>query len=665
MTHTATTARHVERILRKTSGEVSRHQKRSERDYVLISWQRCLKEYGIDPGRYPDIPILESHAVRTYEDELDELVPIAAEEMQHLHRSMQGSGYATILTSRDGIILRTICDPTLEKDFVSSNLRIGGNWSEENAGTNGIGTCILENRPVTVHRDQHFLVCNTNLSCTAAPVHNPLGEVVAILDTSCVSGENTLASQMLVRGLVGSAVRSIENQLIKLTAGRKKVVRFHSHMEFLGSPHEALISLNDEDRVVAANEIAAMLLGKQSVAACIGHPLSEYFSFNSNTPVSDGLLQYGYIVPLSLRTGHKCQVYATMCELPGRKLLGEGGHDVKKSLGLCAVAGKDKCMQHVVKMSMRLMDRNVSLLLHGETGTGKDVFARAIHDASSRAAKPFIAINCASIPESLIESELYGYRGGAFTGAKRDGMKGKIEQSDGGTLFLDEIGDMPLVLQTRLLRCVEEGAIVPLGGDKPIKVDLHIISATHRDLPTMIEDGGFREDLYYRLNGMKLDLVALRDREDLQNVIQEMLFLEEGSESQFEAAALSAMLRHDWPGNFRELRNVIRTGIAMSDGGEITLVDLPYNIASLVDTELFDVTLDETLQQAAQSERFQPESAEVKTPADLLADAEKNALMQALTDNAWNITNTAKSLNMSRNTLYRKVKRHSIPIERS
>src|SRR5262245_16171761 len=233
-----------------------------------------------------------------------------------------------------------------------------------------------------------------------------------------------------------------------------------------------------------------------------------------------------------------------------------------------------------VRSARRIADSGVSVLIQGSTGSGKEAFAHAMHFASRRASQPFVAVNCAAIPETLIESELFGYKPGAFTGARKEGMKGKILQSSTGTLFLDEIGDMPLSLQTRLLRVLEEQEIVPLGSEAPIEVDLHVIAASHRNLRDMIARGEFREDLYYRLNGITLELPKLADRGDRERVIHRALAAEthNGRPAAIEVDALQRLESYPWPGNIRELRNVIRTALAICDGGVVRVIDLPREI---------------------------------------------------------------------------------------
>jgi sigma-54 dependent transcriptional regulator, acetoin dehydrogenase operon transcriptional activator AcoR len=316
-------------------------------------------------------------------------------------------------------------------------------------------------------------------------------------------------------------------------------------------------------------------------------------------------------------------------------------------LTLEILAGEDPQMLRNMRSAYRIADSNVSVLIQGPTGSGKEAFAHAIHLVSSRAAGPFVAVNCAAIPETLIESELFGYKPGAFTGARREGMRGKLLQSSSGTLFLDEIGDMPLALQTRLRRVLEEREIVPLGSETATKVDLHVIAASHRNLRDMIARGGFREDLYYRLNGITLELPALKDRADRERVIHRALAAETGNgrPAAIEMDALQRLLEYPWPGNIRELRNVIRTALAICDGGVVRRIDLPREIR-----ETHEVA-ESPADQASRTSTLSP-----------LRVAERAALARIIEECRGNMTRTAAHLGISRNTLYRKMKRHGIPL---
>ena len=328
--------------------------------------------------------------------------------------------------------------------------------------------------------------------------------------------------------------------------------------------------------------------------------------------------------------------------------------DAGLPLTLEDLAGEDPQMLRNARSAHRIADSNVSVLIQGPTGSGKEAFAHAMHLASARASQSFVAVNCAAIPETLIESELFGYKAGAFTGARKDGMRGKILQSSGGTLFLDEIGDMPLMLQTRLLRVLEEQQIVPLGSESPVKVNLHVLAASHRNLREMIARGTFRDDLYYRLNGITLELPALRDRSDKERVIHHALAAETGNgrPAAIERDALQRLLAYPWPGNIRELRNVIRTALAICDGGVIRRVDLPREIREAETVQIISPTPQPLAVAAARG----------LGSANPLQVAERAALLSVIEDCHGNMTRVAMQLGMSRNTLYRRIKRHAIPL---
>jgi transcriptional regulator of acetoin/glycerol metabolism len=300
-----------------------------------------------------------------------------------------------------------------------------------------------------------------------------------------------------------------------------------------------------------------------------------------------------------------------------------------------------------MRNAQRVADCAVSVLIRGPTGSGKEAFAKAIHLASNRSRRPFVAVNCAAIPESLIESELFGYTAGAFTGARREGMRGRIAQASGGTLFLDEIGDMPLTLQTRLLRALEEQEVTPLGSERSVKLDLRVICASHRNLRELLARGMFREDLYYRLNGITLELPGLAARRDKANLIRKCMASEiaAGSSASIESAALDRLAAYNWPGNVRELRNTIRTALAICENSVVRVSDLPAEIG--------------------QPTQYSSRAAATPEQDISLQHAEREALLRVIEKNDWVMSHVATQLGISRNTLYRKIKRHGIPLIRN
>ncbi len=314
---------------------------------------------------------------------------------------------------------------------------------------------------------------------------------------------------------------------------------------------------------------------------------------------------------------------------------------------LDAVQSSDPVMVRNIQILRRVLNRDISVLLLGETGTGKGYLAKAIHNGSKRTDKPFVTINCAAIPELLIESELFGYRPGAFTGATREGNTGRILQANGGTLFLDEIGDMPLSLQTRLLTVIENREVVPLGGSKPVPVDIRVVSATHHDLVEMIAAGQFRDDLYYRLNGITLTIPPIRERKDIADVVRQLLRIEAGEDTPVQIAeVLVQRLAHcSWPGNLRQLRNVLRVMLALresdclsiDDFDECLLGGVPHSPTQALSAHATDIVND-----------------------NVLGIAECEALRRTLEACHWNVSAAAARLKLSRKTMYRKMHRYRL-----
>jgi len=326
--------------------------------------------------------------------------------------------------------------------------------------------------------------------------------------------------------------------------------------------------------------------------------------------------------------------------------------------GAPASTFKDPRLVQRLETARRVIARQTPVLLCGETGSGKEVFARAIHESSPHAGGAFVAVNCASLPETLIESELFGYRAGAFTGAQRTGRRGKILQADGGTLFLDEIADMPLDLQARLLRVLDERQVTPLGTEETHAVDFQLVSASHRHLPTLVREGKFREDLYYRLAGIELMLPPLRERSDRRDLIHAVLLAEGGPEARLTPDAERLLLDHPWPGNVRQLRHVLRTAAALADGEAITREHLPSLVSPSAPPAPAPVSAPAQLVSAVPPPQPEPELPVKLNP---IQANERQVLLQLLEHHRWNVSNVAKALDVSRNTLYRKL--HKLHIE--
>ncbi|CAI8990076.1 Acetoin catabolism regulatory protein [Pseudomonas sp. IT-P253] len=629
-------SRHAQQVLTVTQGKSHLHGPGSDPS-IARSWLRCLEDYHLDPALTMAPTVLEHGRVLESRERLQQVLHIAGNEMSSLHQQLSGAGHAVLLTDARGVILNCVTAPAERKIFERAGLWLGADWSEACEGTNGIGTCLVERQSLTIHQDEHFRGRHTGLTCSASPVFDPHGELLAVLDVSSARHEVSRQSQFHTMALVNLSAKMIESCYFLRYFDNQWLLRFHLQAESVGLFSEGLLAFDGEGRISAVNQSALNLLGHIR-GGLLGKPVEMFFDCSLDELLGRASVNANASWPLRTRDGRS--LFAVLRGQPRSIPVPVVQTPVMPERArLSDICIGDTALQEDFRKSLRVFERDVPLLINGETGSGKEAFAKAVHQASQRAEKAFVALNCAAIPESLIESELFGYRGGSFTGARKEGMRGKLQQADGGTLFLDEIGDMPLALQTRLLRVLEDRQVVPIGGE-PESVNVRIISATHRNLLERVEDGSFREDLYYRLNGLEVALPALRDRTDKSQLLDFLLAEEAGGESVLiDAPARQALLGYAWPGNVRQLRNVLRTLAALCEGGRIGLEDLPAMIRQARPVQVVAVE--------AQSEH----------PLD---DAERLALLSVLEQTRWHMTHTAEQLGVSRNTLYRKLRKHGI-----
>ncbi|QOL50580.1 sigma-54-dependent Fis family transcriptional regulator [Massilia litorea] len=634
---------------------------------ITRSWIRCLNEYQLNPDSCAEPEVVAPIELQERQERLADVQAVAKVEMTNLYQQLAGSGYAIMLTDREGVLLNYFGDPAFTHAASKTGLMQGAVWSERVQGTNGMGTCLVERRPLTVHQDEHYLSRNIGLSCAAAPIFDHEGELVGVLDAS---GESRLAQQHTL-ALVSMSVQMIENRVFLHQFRHDYILRFHNRPEFVGTLSEGAIALSITGTVLAASRAALSLLGYTRPEEIVGRDVCELFNITFPGLVDSSTRRAFHPVPIfEVRSNARffAVVYQPVAHSNARRpQRGAALPTPAETSALDALHLGDPAMRANVDTARRVMERNVSIVLLGETGSGKERFARAMHLSSSRASRPFIAINCASIPESLIESELFGYRPGAFTGASKEGQRGKLLQANGGTLFLDEIGDMPVALQARLLRVLEEREVVPLGGETPVKLDIRLISATHCDLLQKIESGAFREDLYYRLQGVTFTMPPLRDRQDRCALIRQLALEESdaGCPVELDDKLLAVLDRQHWPGNLRQLRHLLRTMIALRATDRLTLEDLPPEYRhGLVEAGAAAIT-----PAAGSASAGAAVSAVLPAPApgnkpgaglNPFECAEREVLLQELKRHQWNLSGVARELNISRNTLYRKLQRLNI-----
>ncbi|NWE18566.1 sigma-54-dependent Fis family transcriptional regulator [Pseudomonas sp. P7548] len=624
-------SRHAQQVLTVAHGRDP-----SSDPSIARSWLRCLEDYHLDPAQTIAPTVLEHGRLLESRERLQQVLHIAGSEMNSLHQQLSGAGHAVLLTDARGVILNCVTAPSERKIFERAGLWLGADWSEACEGTNGIGTCLVERQSLTIHRDEHFRGRHTGLTCSASPVFDPHGELLAVLDVSSAREAVSRQSQFHTMALVNLSAKMIESCYFLRHFEHHWLLRFHLQAESVGLFSEGLLAFDGEGRICAVNQSALNLLG-QLRGGLLGQPVEAFFDCSLDQLLGRASANATASWPLRTRDGRHLFAALRGQALPAPVPIAKSVAVERPRLpGICL---GDPALQQDFSKALRVFERDVPLLINGETGSGKEAFAKAVHQASQRADKPFVALNCAAIPESLIESELFGYRGGSFTGARKEGMQGKLQQADGGTLFLDEIGDMPLALQTRLLRVLEDRLVVPIGGE-PQAVNVRIISATHRNLLERVGDGSFREDLYYRLNGLEIPLPALRDRADKPQLLDFLLAEEAGDQAvTLEPSARQALLAFAWPGNVRQMRMVLRTVVALCMDGCVRCEDLP-------------VALRHSPSVTAGTATTQADSS--------LGAAERGALLATLAQQHWHMSQTAVALGVSRNTLYRKLRKYGI-----
>lgn len=632
--------------------------------YIEVAWRRCRDEYNLDPDSPPEGVQIGGPALRLVREELALFERVGRVEMHRLlgqishqvaQSSTAASRYVLMLADAVGTVLDVFTDSANTAGAHAANMVPGFLWDERHAGVNGPGTCLHDRRSRVVHREEHFFSRNSRMTCSAAPVWGSNGTLLGALDATCLDCDDSRASQVPTIALVSMSARIIEQLHFTHSFRDCMILRFHERPELVGLPYDSLLAIDDQGMVRAVDSTVPGHLGTESHVQLVGRSVAELFDISIDRlmehaetqpftiwPIAHGNDRHGYasIWPAKQTRARPRPVGIASGD---RTVMPRATARPRRPTGpsLAALAGGDKSMAGIVWRAERVMNRDINVMLLGETGTGKDSFARALHHASDRCAAPFIAMSCAAIPEQLIESELFGYEPGAFTGARASGMRGKALAAHGGTLFLDEIGDMPLSIQARLLRLLEDKEIVPLGSSTPIPVDIKVISATHRDIETQVATGDFRMDLYYRLNGIMLTMPALRDRTDRAALIASICLEENtGAAIVITDEAMENLLNHDWPGNIRELRNTLRTALAFADAGRIEARHLPRTVTA----------------------EHIPRHGTSQVPDDTAQELpdERARILVELERQHWRIAATAMALNISRNTLYRKMHRYGM-----
>ena len=656
-------------------------------DVIAQAHARSL-QVGLRASETPDFHPLREPALRGLVERNHSLYTHALPVMETLHAQIVDTQSMVLLTDDHGVILHSLGD----SDFIEKANRValcpGVSWAEADRGTNAIGTALVERQPTVVHAGEHFLHANRILTCSCAPIADPYGRIIGALD---VSGD-TRGFHKHTLALVRMSAQMIENHLFSNQFADAVRIHFHARAEFIGTLVEGLAAFAPDGTFLSANRSALFQLGR-SLAQLHQQSFDELFGMAFPALLQQALCAPGECMTLTLPSGVRViargEFAAPRQLLPAGSIAGEAGIAVAirpatrppaplPVVTLVALDTGDAQMAAILRRVEKVRGRDIPILVLGKTGTGKEWLARAIHHDSPRRAAPFVALNCASLPDTLIEAELFGYEDGAFTGAKKRGSVGKIVQADGGTLFLDEIGDMPLAQQVRLMRVLQERTVTPLGSTRAIPVDLRIVCATHRDLRAMIEAGTFREDLYYRINGLVVTLPELSERTDLPALVTRILESQREEEwvpVRVSEAVLEHFQRCRWPGNLRQLANVLRTAGIMAEGAQqIEIEHLPDDFLPDCEAPTGAAGATGTQQAGAEDALAQPAAragaadsiggqsvhetaSHAQASLARMEDWQTTLIAQTLSRHGGNVSAAARELGLARNTVYRYLRR--------
>lgn len=634
----------------------------AKKDFIKRGWKRCI-EFEVKPenGKCPEK--YEGDKLEEILAENKELISFSKPFMNDLYSFVKGSGFVVVLTDNKFSILEVIGDLNILKDSAKKlNFVKGAVWHEKNVGNTSINTCIREKIPIQMTGDQHYCYTHKDWTCSAAPILFE-GKLVGVLNVSGYADN----IQLHTLGMVVAATRAIETKLEVEKANSILKIKNKFQEAVIKSVPEGLLTIDNLGMLIFINVRGAEILGIDRKSS-IGKHISELVNFD---PVILNVLktEKGYIdkeFTIKTKYGQKLNFIKTAVIVRGEngellsvvetfKRIQKVHKLVNRIVGAYGkftfddIIGSSPKLKEAIRVSQIAARSSSSILVNGESGTGKELVVQAIHNASNRCKESFISINCAAIPSELIESELFGYEAGAFTGASKNGRPGKFELADGGTIFLDEIGEMPLHMQAKLLRAIQENQITRIGGSDIIDVDVRIISATNKDLLKESNEGSFRRDLFYRLNVLNIELPPLRKRkEDIQELVY--YFINKINDkihkniTSISVEALDRLSGYDWPGNIRELENAIERAINVCLTKRIEICDLPVYINENRGT-LFNY-----------NEIIKEDNEYIETIEEL----EIKAIKKALRLKSGNVTKAAKALNITRNTLYNKTKKYNL-----
>ncbi len=632
----------------------------SIRPEIAQSWLRCYN-YGLEPCRFNNGPVLDEPAFAELTRKESSFIQAVDPYINKLKGLLSETNYLILVNDPNGVFLRVIFGNNRVIDHVNKKFNLGPAviWTEETTGTCSKEICSILDTPIQLCGPEFYSHVFYDAACSSAPIHdvfnNLTGTITIVSPFSRQQNPHSLA-------LAVSSAWTIENEL-RLTLNR---ILLNTAME---STDEAIITVNNLGNIINANTTARNILIKTdqnhlNLTDVLGDQPLIQSALDTGEKILDTDIMIGESQRLHLRlaqpvTDKHGKIFGYMFNFRNIKQkkskFGKVGRGPKKQITFNDIVGNLSSLEHSIKLAKKYASLDGNILIQGESGTGKELYAQAIHN-QSRPDGPFFAVNCAAIPKDLIESELFGYEGGAFTGAQRQGQPGKIQMAHGGTLFLDEIGDMSLELQPVLLRVLEEKMVIRVGGCQYIPVDFRLITASNKDLLELVQKKQFREDLYYRLAVFNINIPPLRERgADIirlaKHFINSIADKQQISPPALSDAALYWLLHYNWPGNVRQLENVMLSAVSVAADGEIKPGDLPEIIVGQVD----DSSLGED--HVEQGKKH----CDTNIGNGLsMKELEKITIIQTLMRNGNKVSEAAKNLGMSRATLYRKIKEYNI-----
>ncbi|OWW12098.1 sigma-54-dependent Fis family transcriptional regulator [Bacillus sp. MB353a] len=588
---------------------------------ISESWHRC-KEANVDPHINKGQKILSSNIFQDQKKKSEIFLDIAIPQIQNMRKTIDELQMMALLIDPDGYVLSLSGNEQTLKRAKHINFIEGVKWTEAAVGTNAIGTALEIEEAIMISGTEHYSVASHSWSCAAAPIHNDDGKLIGVLDFSCPIE----FSHPYMLGMVTSIAHAIEREC-SIRVHQNELHLIHRFLDVIDSDEQVVIC-NHRDVIVSASKRV-----RERVCNWSRMKLADLMHYGLKTKLEVPIYSNNRMIGKCIYVKENKQVksFSTFPFINGITFPG--------------VIGTSSAFQHTLEEIKLVSPTDASVYVCGETGVGKEYVARAIHENSPRKNGPFIAVNCGALPKELMESELFGYAEGAFTGARRQGYKGKFEQADGGTIFLDEIGEVPPEMQVALLRVLQERTVTPIGSSKEVPVNIRIITATHKDLLRLVEEGKFRQDLYYRLHVYPLYVPSLIERkEDIPYFIQQ--FCERKNWNiVFPKSICNQFALHTWPGNIRELLNVLERIYILSQGREICEKQISFLLQTMMGNQH---------QLELQTEN------KTENPLNFREKIQRDSMIEALEKTNGNVSLAAKLLDVPRSTFYKRMQKYKL-----